>query len=123
MASPQKIEAAAANATSTVKSLVGIGEGAAHDLQAQLETLRADMAQLMSSVTALGKVKTDEAAAAVSETAEALRRHGSEQLAGLKGRSEAVVAKAAELARNRPAEAMAIAAALGFVAGLLVLRR
>lgn len=120
MPTAQKLESAA----NTVKSMVA-SEGVkaeAQDVSEQLETLRADMAQLMSSVAALGKAKSDEVASsvkaksaevasAVSETAESLRRRG-----------ESAYDQAAELTRSRPGEALAIAAGVGFLAGLLVRR-
>ncbi len=98
-------------------------EPSTEDVAAQLETLRADMATLMATVAALGKAKTAEAASAVTETAEDLRRRGAEQLADMRARGELALEQAADFTRNRPAEAVALAGALGFVLGLLVRRR
>jgi len=105
-----------------LKSSAGM-DPASSDISAQLETLRADMARLVETVTALGRARSGDAVASLSETAHDLRRRGEENLAAARDRGEAAMDQAAEYVRRRPTEAVAVAAGLGVLLGLFLNRR
>lgn len=116
----QKLESAG----NTVKSMVA-SEGTkdeAQDVTEQLETLRADMSKLMSSVAALGRAKSDEVASTVRAKSSEMASAVSDTADNLRRRGENAFDQAAELTRARPGEALALAAGIGFLAGLLVRR-
>jgi len=106
----------------SLKSAAGM-EPSGSEIYAQLETLRADMAKLVETVTALGRARTGDAAASLGETAHELRRRGEENLTAARERGEAAMDQAAEYVRRRPTEAVAIAAGLGVLLGLFLNRR
>ncbi len=109
-------------ATAAAKAATG-AEPSFDDVTDQLATLRGDMARLVETVAALGRATSDDAAGTVASTAQDLREKGRESLAAVRERGETVVGDIAGFLHRRPTEAMAVAAGLGFIVGLLARRR
>lgn len=123
MASTTTTAKSAANRVAAAARAAVDAEPTVEDLSAQMETLRADMAQIVETMGALSRAKTGEAAEALAETAAELRRRGEEQLAAAREKGSEALESATGYVRSHPAESLAVAAGLGFVVGLLLRRR
>lgn len=81
-------------------------------LMAQIDTLKADVARLTAIIGDMGKAQAQAAADSVRERAEAARKS-----------AEEMTAEALGFIKDKPGTAVGIAAAVGFVLGLLSSRR
>lgn len=93
------------------------------EVTAELATLRADMSRLVDTIAAVGRTKGEDAAHSLAAAAQDLGARGTETLAAAREGGAAALDRATGYLRERPAEALAIATALGFVTGLLLRRR
>ena len=101
---------------STSKKLNGANGATIEDLSTQIAILKDDIAALTSTMGDFGKTKVAEA----SETAKSTAADLSEA-----SRQKAVEtqAKAEEFVRTQPTTALGIAAGIGFLVGLMTVRR
>lgn len=93
------------------------------DLAAQLEELKADLAQITETLTALGKAKGEAAVDAAKAEVDQLRKKGEEQIQNLQAQASQLACQANEMIRQNPGAAMGVAAGLGFFFGLLLVRK
>lgn len=93
------------------------------DLQAQIELLRKDVAELGHLMGAVGEAQVNGVRQTVRDKAEQARdkvRHEGEAYAH---KAEAQIEAAIEAMQHQPATTLAITAGLGFLVGLLMGRR
>ncbi len=93
------------------------------DLMREIETLRADLARITETMAEMGKAEARSMASEVRKRSRKAREQVEDELENLRGSAEAAIDQADDLIRERPALAMAIAAGLGLVAGLLLYRK
>ncbi len=104
------------------------------DVSAQLELIKADIAQLTTLLGQLTSHKRDEATARVRQTASDLKSAASEQATHARVRAaetgehmqdmaEEYYSQAEDAVRKQPAMAVGIAAGLGFLVGMMTTRR
>jgi ElaB/YqjD/DUF883 family membrane-anchored ribosome-binding protein len=93
------------------------------ELSRQIDALRADVAAITQTIGTIGREGSHAAAERVRSEAARLAAKGGAELAALQAQAERAGEEAADMVRRQPAMAMGLAAALGFVAGLLTARR
>ena len=101
----------------------GSSEPDLDDLARQMEALRADLAAIAETLKALGVATGQSAADGARDKARQARAAGEAQAEALRRSVEAILDETDTAARQSPLTAMGIAAALGFVIGLLLARR
>lgn len=92
-------------------------------IQAQLETLQKDVAELTRVLAEYGKTQKDNASAQAKAQAEKLRSQAEDTYAQAEAQARAAYTQAESAVRENPASAMAIATGIGFLVGLVMSRR
>lgn len=106
----------------------GNGNGKALDadyaaLSEQIASLKADLANITGTLADMGRHQGASAVDAARVRAEQLRDMSAEQVEALRLRANDAAAQADAFVKERPATSVGIAAALGFVLGLLTAKR
>lgn len=92
-------------------------------IQAQLDAVRADVAELTRVLAAYGKAQKDHVGAEARERAEKLKAEAEAGLHEAEVRARAAYAQAEGAVRDNPGAAMAVAGGVGFLLGLFLSRR
>ncbi len=92
-------------------------------LSNQIAALKADLANITSTIGDMGRQQGASAVEAARLRAEQLKDMSAEQIEALRLRANDAAAQADAFVKERPAVAVGVAAALGFVLGLLTARR
>lgn len=92
-------------------------------LEAQLAQLRADLARMAESLTALAQSQGAALAAHLGKNAESLRDAAAAPLAALQAEAEPKLEEARAYVRANPLQALGLAAGAGLIFGLLFGRR
>lgn len=95
----------------------------ASDVAAQLEAVKADLAELTRTMASFASAKGADARARVASEAAALSESAKAQLARAQAEGERVAIQTGDMIRERPGTAVGIAAAVGFAIGYLSSRR
>lgn len=95
----------------------------ANELSDQLETLRADIAGLKSTMAEYGRAQGTHLRAVASEKVNEAAAKGAAKADELRDAANKTYADTEDAVRQNPAAAVGIAAGLGFVVGLLMSRR
>ena len=93
------------------------------DIAEQLEVLRADMTSLTKSLASFGSESAEQVGRGVAQRAADLRDRASHDVDRLRARAGDLAGDAENFMHERPATAIGIAVALGFVVGMLSTRR
>ncbi len=93
------------------------------DLMNEIATLRADIGKITETLTAMGRAEAESMAAGVRNKTRRTRQQVEAELEQLRDSAEGAIERADDLVRERPGMALAIAAGLGLVAGLLLHRK
>lgn len=93
------------------------------ELSRQIDALRADIAAITQTIGTIGREGSHAAADRLRAEASHLAARGGAELAALQAQAERAGEQAADMVRAQPVAAMGLAAALGFVVGLLTARR
>ncbi|WP_066707617.1 DUF883 family protein [Celeribacter ethanolicus] len=93
------------------------------DLSAQLETLKADVAALTSTLADYGRAQKEQIGATAEETYEAAKKKGAETAQHARKQARDAYTGAEQAVRANPAASVGIAAGVGFLVGLLTARR
>ncbi len=99
------------------------GKTAAEDVSDQIAALKADIAKLTSSVADLGREKSADFQAYAKGKAGEARLRAQEGADYMKTQADAAYGKAQEFVSEKPATAIGIAAALGFLIGHISARK
>ena len=94
-------------------------EPSVEDLQAVIQTLRADISRLAETVRGLGAVKAQDAAKSAREKGKALKAAGEEHFNDVRAQAEAFGQDAGDYVRKNPLTALSVAVGLGFLIGSL----
>lgn len=92
-------------------------------LEEQIALLRADMARIAETLSALGQTSGDTLRETIAAKAEAFRAQGEAKLAEAGQSAEATLDSLTDYARRKPLHAMAMAGGLGLLLGLVFGRR
>jgi ElaB/YqjD/DUF883 family membrane-anchored ribosome-binding protein len=93
------------------------------DLAAQLDALRADVRALAETLAQMGDSTSQSLRATLEQSFADLKAKGSATVAETEAKLEGTLDDAATYARQKPLQALGIAAGLGMVLGLLLGRR
>ncbi|MGJ8616640.1 MAG: DUF883 family protein [Sulfitobacter sp.] len=93
------------------------------DVADQLATLRADISTLTSTVSDLAKLKGAELSDAAKDQIASAKNVAAAQSEAAKQQAAQLQDQANEFVRTQPATAVGMAAALGFVIGMLMTRK
>lgn len=93
------------------------------DLAAQLETLRGDMSQLTELLAGYGRDRAEQVGHSTMQRAADLRARAGQDVERLRARAGDIAHDAENFMHERPATAIGLAVALGFVVGLVTSRR
>lgn len=91
----------------------------AQDLQAEIEKLRGDVAELAKQLAATGSSTVDTARAAAQEGVEKLRAKGDEALDAARTNARAMEEELCSAVREKPLAAIAMAAAVGYLVAVI----
>lgn len=91
----------------------------AEDLQREVETLKADISRLSDTLLELGKQRTDETMEDLHARAQILKLRGEEAAHRAQDEIGRLTADAERTVRERPLTALAVAAGLGLLFGLM----
>lgn len=100
-----------------------ITEPTTADLQEQLEALKIDIANLGSTLTEYGKAQGEHLKSAAKDQARYLREKGEQSVTYAQQSATKAYHQAEDSVRENPAAAVGIAAAIGFMVGLIAGRR
>lgn len=89
------------------------------DLHAQIATLREDIGTITETLAAMAKAQKDGLTASAQKQMEAARARGQDTLAAAQAQANALNEQAHEFVQEKPALSLGMAAALGFVVGIL----
>ncbi|MBY5972027.1 DUF883 family protein [Pseudooceanicola marinus] len=92
-------------------------------IQAQLDAVRADIAELTRTLGAYGQAQKDQMTASARARAEKLKHDAQAGLTEAEARARGAYDQAESAVRENPASAMAIAGGVGFLLGLVLSRR
>lgn len=92
-------------------------------LSDQIASLKADLAKITSTLGDMGRHQSASAVEAARVRADQLKDMSAEQIDALRTRANDAAAQADAFVKDRPATAVGVAAALGFVLGLLTAKR
>lgn len=101
----------------------GKSEPTTADLQAELEALKQDIANLGATLGEYGRARGEDLKSAAKDQAQFLRAKGEESVAHAQKMTTNAYHQAEDSVRENPAAAVGIAAAVGFMVGLLAGRR
>lgn len=107
----------------TTRDTTGAGQVDVQMLHDQIAALKADLAQISRTLAELTRQQGQSAMNDARAKAEAMRDKGAEQVEALRAKADEAMEQADAFVRDRPGAAVGIAAALGFVLGLLTARR
>lgn len=107
---------------SNIKSAAS-GSANPADLADQMETLRADISALTSTIADLAQAKGADLSHAAKQQVAAARETVVSQAETAKEKASDLQDQAHEFARNQPAIALGVAAGLGFLVGLIMTRK
>jgi ElaB/YqjD/DUF883 family membrane-anchored ribosome-binding protein len=93
------------------------------DLEKQIATLKADVASLTSTLSDYGQAQKHQLGEAASETMDIARQKGIEAAEQARQQTRDAIATAERTVRSNPSASVGVAAAVGFVAGILATRR
>lgn len=93
--------------------------GAPEDLEAEIARLREDVARLTAEIARTGEHSYSAARRAAAEGAEQLRATGEAAAAALKSNASDIERQVADAVREKPLTALAIAAGIGCLLGLM----
>jgi len=93
------------------------------DVADQMATLRADISALTSTVSELAKLKGSELSDAAKDQIASAKNVAAAQSEAAKQQAAQLQDQANEFVRTQPATAVGMAAALGFVIGMLMTRK
>lgn len=96
-----------------------VGNGAPDDLEAEITRLREDVARLTEQLARTGEHSYSAARRAASEGAEHLRATGEAAAAAIRSNANDVERQVVEAVREKPLTALAIAAGIGCLLGLM----
>lgn len=92
-------------------------------LSQDIETLKADMSQIVGTLRELGLQSKDTAVEVGRRRYELARQMGQDQVDHLRGTADDLSQQATDAVRERPATALLIAAGIGMLFGLLSARK
>lgn len=98
-------------------------QSATSDLEKQIETLKKDVASLTHTLAEYGRAQRDNLAAAAAQKAGAFRDTADEALHRAQEDASRAYEHTERKIRENPAAAVGIAAGIGFLIGLLAVRR
>lgn len=98
-------------------------EPSSAELSDQIAALKADIAGLASTLTAMGKARGQAVADAAREDAAAIRAKGEEAAAEAGAKARELLSEAEAVLRDRPGTALGVALGIGFLVGLMTNRR
>ncbi|WP_417261707.1 DUF883 family protein [Celeribacter sp.] len=101
----------------------GAVEQTSADLSAQIETLKADVAELTKVMGDYGRAQKAQLGATAEESFEAAKQKGAETADYARKQARDAYAGAEKTVRANPAASVGIAAGVGFLVGLLASRR
>ncbi|SDX14802.1 DUF883 family protein [Roseicitreum antarcticum] len=110
-------------ARSAADNLAADARDATDDLYEQFETLKKDMAQLTQAIGKLATSRADEAVAYAGSAREHFTDAASQRLEKAQASVNEYGTRAEGYARENPAQAMGVAAGVGFLAAMLLVRR
>ena len=114
---------ATAKAAETTRNSKAAEAGDTAEIQAQLEAVRQDVAELTRALAAYGKSQKDGMTQAAQARAQALRGDAEAGLAEAEARAREAYERSEAAVRENPGTAMAVAGGVGFLAGLFLARR
>lgn len=94
----------------------------AADMEAQIETLKAEIAKLSAQIASSGGRSFDALKNIASDGADQLRYQGEAAVEGLKAKADDLEGQMAAAVREKPVTSLAIAAGVGFLFALLARR-
>ncbi|WP_165802850.1 DUF883 family protein [Pelagivirga sediminicola] len=89
------------------------------DLQAQIATLRKDIGTITDTLGEMAKAQRDNMTAAAQKRFDEMRERGSDAVSAAQAQANALNAQAHDFVQEKPALSLGMAAALGFVVGIL----
>lgn len=93
------------------------------DLQAQVAILRQDIASITETLGAMAKAQKDGLTDAAQKRYEEARARGADAISSAQAQANALNAQAHEFVHDKPGLSLGIAAALGFMVGILTTSR
>ncbi|PJE26452.1 Membrane-anchored ribosome-binding protein, inhibits growth in stationary phase, ElaB/YqjD/DUF883 family [Pseudooceanicola antarcticus] len=114
---------ATTKAAETARNSKPAPQGDTAEIQAQLEAVRADVAELTRALASYGKAQKDGMTEAARARAEALKGDAEAGLAEAEARAREAYQRTETAVRDNPGTAMALAGGVGFLAGLFMARR
>lgn len=93
------------------------------DVSRQIEALKADIAALTETIMGLGRAEAEEAGRRVRAAGHDLKARGEATLTDLEAGARRYVRDGEEFVRTQPGTALGIAAAAGFLIGMMTSRR
>jgi ElaB/YqjD/DUF883 family membrane-anchored ribosome-binding protein len=109
-----RTETAAADATAELST---------QELQAQIATLKSDIAELTAAVGRFGKAQSEALAAQARAGLRTVAGKGAEQVSAAQDYAVQTYAQGEDYVRAHPASSVGMAAGLGFLVGLVAARR
>lgn len=89
------------------------------DLQDQIAALRKDIGTITDTLTQMAKAQGNDLSDAAQKRFDEVRARGSDALSNAQSQANALNAQAHEFVQDKPALSLGMAAALGFVVGIL----
>ncbi len=93
------------------------------DLNAQIATLRQDISTITDTLGAMAKAQKDGLTDAAHKRLDEARARGADAISSAQAQANALNAQAHEFIQEKPALSLGMAAALGFVVGILTTTR
>ncbi len=93
------------------------------DLEAQIATLKSDVAALTDTLSDYGSTQTAHLSEAAADTFNSAKKAGAETAEQVKQQARNAYAGAEKTVRANPASSVGIAAGVGFLVGILASRR
>jgi ElaB/YqjD/DUF883 family membrane-anchored ribosome-binding protein len=93
------------------------------DLSAQIATLRQDIGMITETLGEMAKAQRDGMTAAAQKKFDEARARGADAISSAQAQANALNAQAHDFVQEKPALSLGMAAALGFVVGILTTSR
>lgn len=93
------------------------------DLYSQIETLKADIAGLATTITEVGQAEAKRALETAKSKRDEVKSAGEDQIAALRAQAETYGRDAGQMISQQPATALGLAAGIGFFFGFLMSNR